>query len=158
MGVCRCTRAAPWTPTIWCSRRRIRRSSAFICSSRVTWYSLQAYLREAVVNRIRDAVRRQVRRGLADNVPDPLTSLEERSDEHSPSPLEELLKQETVERYRRGLKMLKPEEQRAVVLRLELELDYEEVAEQLGKPSGAAARMAAKRALEKLAQVLKENP
>ena len=120
-------------------------------------YSLQAYLQEAVVNRIRDAVRRQVRRGLTSNVPNPLPSPDDRRDDRSPSPLEELLKQETVDRYRRALKTLKPEDQRVVVLRLELELGYEELANQVGKPSAAAARMAANRALEKLAQALKEN-
>jgi RNA polymerase sigma factor (sigma-70 family) len=119
-------------------------------------YSLQAYLREAVVNRIRDAVRTQSRRGLKDNPPVEVSADEQR-DENAPSPLEEMLKQETVERYRRGLKTLKREDQRAVVLRLELELGYEEMARQLGKSSGDAARMATRRALDRLARALKEN-
>jgi RNA polymerase sigma-70 factor (ECF subfamily) len=120
-------------------------------------HSLQAYLREAVVNRIRDAVRTQTRRGLKDVAfieVDP----EERRDENTPSPLEEVLKRETVTRYRRGLKQLKPHEQRAVVLRLELEMPYAEIATQLGKPTEAAARMTTKRALNRLARLLKENP
>jgi RNA polymerase sigma-70 factor (ECF subfamily) len=119
-------------------------------------HSLQAYLREAVVNRIRDAVRTQTRHGLKDNPPVEV-SVEERRDENSPSPLEEVLKQETVDRYRRGLKKLKAHEQRAVVLRLELDMDYDELAVHLGKASQAAARMAARRAMERLAHVLKES-
>jgi RNA polymerase sigma-70 factor (ECF subfamily) len=119
-------------------------------------YSLQAYLREAVVNRIRDAVRTQVRRGLKDNMPVELLP-DDHCDEYAPSPLELILKQETVERYRRGLRKLKRDEQRAVVLRLELELGFEELAQQLGKPTVAAARMATKRALDRLARVLKES-
>ncbi len=118
-------------------------------------YSLQAYLREAVVNRIRDAVRTQARRGLMGDIPPNLP--DDRFDEYAPSPLEEVLRQETVERYRRALKRLKTQEQRAVVLRLELELGFEELAEQLGKPTVAAARMAIKRALDHLATVLREN-
>jgi RNA polymerase sigma-70 factor (ECF subfamily) len=118
-------------------------------------YSLQAYLREAVVNRIRDAVRTQARRGLMGDIPPNLP--DDRFDEYAPSPLEEVLRQETVERYRRGLKRLKTEEQRAVVLRLELELGFEELAQQLGKRTVAAARMATKRALDRLASVLREN-
>jgi RNA polymerase sigma-70 factor (ECF subfamily) len=119
-------------------------------------HSLQAYLREAVVNRIRDAVRTQTRHGLKDK-PAVDVPVEERRDESSPSPLEQVLRQETVDRYRRGLKKLKAHEQRAVVLRLELDMDYDELAVHLGKASQAAARMAARRAMERLAHVLKER-
>lgn len=120
-------------------------------------YSLQAYLREAVVNRIRDAVRTQTRHGLKE-MPPVDVYVHDPCDESAPSPLEEILKQETVERYRRGLKKLKAGDQRAVVLRLELDMDYRELAKHLGKPSEAAARMAARRAMERLAHVLKERP
>lgn len=119
-------------------------------------YSMQAYLREAVVNRIRDAVRSQTRHGLKD-IPVVDMQADDRCDENAASPLEEVLKQETVDRYRRGLKKLKAQDQRAVVLRLELDMGYEELAQHLGKSSEAAARMAARRAMERLAHVLKES-
>jgi RNA polymerase sigma-70 factor, ECF subfamily len=119
-------------------------------------YSMQAYLREAVVNRIRDAVRSQSRHGLKD-IPVVDMQADDRCDENAASPLEEVLKQETVDRYRRGLKKLKAQDQRAVVLRLELDMGYEELAQHLGKSSEAAARMAARRAMERLAHVLKES-
>ena len=68
-------------------------------SSSHATHSLQAYLREAVVNRIRDAQRR-TRHGLKDK-PAVDVAVEERFDENSPSPLEQVLRQETVDRYRR---------------------------------------------------------
>ena len=114
-------------------------------------YSLQAYLREAVVNRIRDAVRKQSRVGVHE---DNSAEAPDVHDPHSLSPLEELIRQETVERYREALKQLKPQEARAAVLRLELELSFEELAEQLGKPTVDAARMATKRAIVRLAEIL----
>ena len=111
-------------------------------------YSLQAYLREAVVNRIRDTVRRSVRIGIHEELP------EDKQDEHTPSPFEEAVRQETVARYRAGLKKLRPAERRAAILRLELELSYEELAQHLGKPTAGAACVATRRAIGKLAKVL----
>lgn len=111
-------------------------------------YSLRAYLRTAVVNRIRDTVRKSVRVGVHEELPD------DRHDERTPSPLEEVLRQETVERYREGLKKLRPGDRRAAILRLELELSYEELAQQLGKPNANAACVATRRAISKLAKVL----
>ena len=111
-------------------------------------YALQAYLRETVVNRIRDAVRQQMRVGIPQELP------EDKHDERTPSPLEEALRQETVDRYRAGLKKLRPAERRAAVLRLELELSYEELAVQLGKPTASAACVATRRAIARLAKIL----
>jgi RNA polymerase sigma-70 factor, ECF subfamily len=111
-------------------------------------YSLQAYLKEAIVNRIRDTVRRQVRVGTPEELP------EERHDEKAVSPLEEVLRQETVERYRAGLAKLRPGDRRAAILRLELELSYEELAHQLGKPTAGAACVATRRAIGRLAKIL----
>lgn len=111
-------------------------------------YALQAYLREAVVNRIRDTVRRSVRTGVPEELP------EDKQDEQTPSPFEEAVRHETVKRYREGLRKLRPSERRAAVLRLELELSYEELAQQLGKPTAGAACVATRRAIGKLAKVL----
>jgi RNA polymerase sigma-70 factor (ECF subfamily) len=111
-------------------------------------YALQAYLREAVVNRIHDVVRRKLRVGKPEDLP------EESHAGQAPSPLEELIKQQTVDRYRQALGMLKPAERQAVVLRIELDLSFDEIAEKLGKPSAAAARMTTRRALDRLAKLL----
>jgi RNA polymerase sigma-70 factor (ECF subfamily) len=55
-------------------------------------------------------------------------------------------------RYERALARLRPEEQEALIARVELGYTYTEMAEALGKPSAEAARKAAERALIRLAQ------
>jgi RNA polymerase sigma-70 factor (ECF subfamily) len=107
--------------------------------------ALQAYLRQAVMNRIRDEVRRGARgpsQGELDaNLPD-----------RGASPLEEVIGHEAVERYEAALASLRPEEREAIVARVEMDGSYEQVARALGKPSADAARMAVTRALLRLAQ------
>jgi RNA polymerase sigma-70 factor (ECF subfamily) len=107
--------------------------------------ALQAYLRQAVVNRIRDEIRRRGRR------PAP-SELDENEQDHGASPLETAIGHEAVERYEQALGRLRPEEREAIVARVEMDCSYEEAAEALGKPSADAARMAISRALLRLAQ------
>jgi RNA polymerase sigma-70 factor, ECF subfamily len=107
--------------------------------------ALQAYLRQAVVNRVRDEVRRIGRR------PD-VTSIEEAIVSEGPSPLEEAVGTETLARYDAALSRLTPGEREAVVARVEMGSTYLEIAEALGKPSADAARMAVGRALIRLAE------
>lgn len=108
--------------------------------------ALQAYLRQAVVNRIRDEVRRTTRHPGGE-------SLEE--DAHmdaAASPLDEAIGREAVERYEIALQRLKAEERQAIILRVELQLPYAQIAEEMRKPSPDAARMAVARALVRLAE------
>jgi RNA polymerase sigma factor (sigma-70 family) len=105
--------------------------------------ALQAYLRQAVANRIRDEIRRATRR------PAPVELSESQCDV-SPSPLEHVIGREGVERYERALGRLRPADQEAIVARMELQQSYEEVAAALGKPSADAARVAVTRALARL--------
>jgi RNA polymerase sigma-70 factor (ECF subfamily) len=107
--------------------------------------ALQAYLRQAVINRIRDEVRR-VSRGPA------ATPLDENIGDSDPSPLDQAIGQEAVERYEAALARLRPEEREAIVARVEMEWSYQEVARALGKPSADAARMTVTRALLRLAE------
>lgn len=107
--------------------------------------AFQAYLRQALLNRIRDEIRRVKRHGPAD-------SLDSRRPTLDPSPLEEAIGQETLERYEAALQRLRPEDREAIVARIELGYDYPDVAAALGKPSVAAAQMAVSRALVKLAK------
>ena len=107
--------------------------------------ALQAYLRQAIVNRIRDEVRRSVRSPAA-------IELYENQKDRSVSPLEAAIGHEAVERYEAALARLRPEEREAIVARVEMECSYEEVAQALGKPSPDAARMAVSRALLRLAE------
>lgn len=110
--------------------------------------ALQAYLRQAVLNRIRDEVRRKGRR------PDS-TDLDDVQVAGGESPLEEAIGREAVERYERALARLRPEERAAIVAKVELGLSYGELAEALGKPTPDAARKAAQRALLRLAEEMK---
>jgi RNA polymerase sigma-70 factor, ECF subfamily len=105
--------------------------------------ALDAYLRQAVLNRIKDELRRRGRRpeGVA---------LDDLIKDDRPSPLELAVGREALERYEKALARLKPDEQEAIIGRLELGHTYEELAESLGKPTAEAARKAAQRALVKL--------
>ena len=69
-----------------------------------------------------------------------------------PSPLEELVGREKLDRYERGLSQLSVSDREIVVARLELGLSYNEIAKELGKPSADAARMAVTRAVTRLAE------
>jgi RNA polymerase sigma-70 factor (ECF subfamily) len=107
-------------------------------------WALQAYLRQAVLNRIRDELRRAKRRPARVDVD------EDRPDEGR-SPLEEAIGQETLERYERALARLGSEEREAVIARIELGFSNPEIAELLGKPTANAARMTVQRAILRLA-------
>src|SRR5690242_15517355 len=73
---------------------------------------LRAYFRRAVANRICDEIRRAQRRGVQDE-------LTERIEARIPSPLEEAIGREVVERYQTALAGLRPQERAAIVARLE---------------------------------------
>ena len=107
--------------------------------------AFQAYLRQALLNRVRDEIRRAQRRPAADPLDESRASSE-------PSPLEEAIGQEALSRYEAALERLRPEDREAIVVRIELGLPYAAAATALGKPSAAAAHMAVSRALVRLAQ------
>ena len=107
--------------------------------------ALQAYLRQAVVNRIRDEIRRTKRSPAA-------TELDDNENDRGASPLETAIGAEALERYEAALARLRPEEREAIVARVEMDGSYQEVAQALGKPSADAARMAVSRALLRLAE------
>lgn len=107
--------------------------------------SLQAYLRQALANRITDLYRRQAHKPVVEDVASDMPAT-------GPSPLEETIGVQAVERYEAALGRLKPEDREAVVLRIEMQRDYTEIAVALNKQSAASARMAVSRALARLAQ------
>jgi RNA polymerase sigma factor (sigma-70 family) len=109
--------------------------------------ALQAYLRQAILNRIRDELRRAKRRP-------PKTELDSEAEGQGRSPLEEAIGQEAMERYEQALASLRPEDRELVVARIELGYTYREMAELLHKPTANAARMAAERAIIRLAREL----
>lgn len=108
--------------------------------------AFQAYLRQAVMNRIRDELRKFARRpSVTDADAVPL-----RSDD--PSPLESAIGTEAFERYEAALQRLRTIDREAIIARVEMECTYEEMATMLDLPSADAARKTAQRALVKLAQ------
>jgi RNA polymerase sigma factor (sigma-70 family) len=107
--------------------------------------ALQAYLRQGVLNRIRNELRRKGRHPGSCN----LDGIEVES---ADSPLEQAIGREAVQRYERALQVLKPDEREAIIARVEMGSSYEQIAETLGKPTPEAARKAVGRALERLAQ------
>jgi RNA polymerase sigma-70 factor (ECF subfamily) len=107
--------------------------------------ALQAYLRQAVLNRLRDQLRRHGRR------PDHI-ALDQVEAEIGDSPLERAIGREAVESYERALERLRPEEREAIIARVEIGMSYQEMAEALGKPTPEAARKTAERALVRLAK------
>ena len=107
--------------------------------------ALQAYLRQAIVNRIRDEIRRSRRS------PTPIM-LDDNAADNGASPLEAAIGEEALDRYEAALARLRPEEREAIVARVEMDGSYQDVAQALGKPSADAARMAVSRALVRLAQ------
>ncbi len=112
--------------------------------------ALQGYLRQALMNRIRDELRRFGRRG-------PGAVLDSHAPDSGPSPLEQAIGRQALERYEQALARLRPEEREAIIARVELGLSYEEMAEALQKPTADAARKAAQRALLRLAAEMKHE-
>jgi RNA polymerase sigma-70 factor (ECF subfamily) len=112
--------------------------------------ALQAYLRQAVVNRIRDEIRHR-RRVPAASV------LDDEPPGDAPSPLDEAIGREGVEHYDAALARLREEDREAIIGRMELGLTYQELAEALGKTSPGAARKTAERALVRLAEEMKRG-
>jgi RNA polymerase sigma-70 factor (ECF subfamily) len=112
--------------------------------------ALQAYLRQAVLNRIRNELRRKGRQPHA-------TDLEGIELESAESPLEQAIGSEAVERYERALQRLTAEEREAIIARVEMGYTNEELAEALGKPTPDAARKAAHRALVRLAEEMERG-
>ena len=108
--------------------------------------ALQAYLRQAVQNRLRDELRCIERRPaseLADDLPDSALS-----------PLETTLDAERAERYKRALAALDAlddGDRILIVGRLELDYTYEQLALISDRPTPEAARKALRRAVMKLA-------
>jgi RNA polymerase sigma-70 factor (ECF subfamily) len=110
--------------------------------------ALQAYLRQAVLNRVRDELRHKARSPV-------MVDGDELRLEAAGSPLEDAMGREALERYEAALSRLTPDEREAIIGRVEMEYSYAELAEMLGKPSADAARKAARRALLRLAAEMK---
>ena len=109
--------------------------------------AMQAYLRQSIINRIRDEVRRVGRRPASEPIVD-----EPPADE--PSPLELTLKHESYERYRDTLKRLTPRDRELVVARMEAQWSFAEIAKRFWMKTPDAARMAVNRVLKRMTREL----
>jgi RNA polymerase sigma-70 factor (ECF subfamily) len=110
--------------------------------------ALQAYFRQAVMNRILDIVRQQRRRPGQ-------TSLSEHLLDARPSPLEQAIGTENAARYDAAIHRLKPADREAIIGRVELQYSYDELAIVLNKPTAQAARVAVTRAMKRLADEMR---
>ena len=112
--------------------------------------ALLAYLRQAVLNRIRNQIRWADRRPRVEDLGRDLHA-------QDLSPLEAAIGAESVERYEAALERLTQAEREALIGRLELGLTYPELARALGKPSADAARMAVARAMVRLGEEMRDE-
>jgi RNA polymerase sigma factor (sigma-70 family) len=109
--------------------------------------ALLAYLRQILLNRVRDEARRVAHRPpeepVSEEVPDP-----------GPGPFEQLVHRDVLARYGRALADLPARGREAVILRVEMGWRYATIAAALGRPSANAARLLTARSLGKLAERL----
>jgi RNA polymerase sigma-70 factor, ECF subfamily len=112
--------------------------------------AMQAYLRQSVLNRIRDEVRRIGRHPASIELPDDMASEE-------PSPEEQAVRAEAVSKYNEALGRVTPRDRQLVVARIEAQWAYDEIAKHFAMPTPDAARMAVSRALRRLLDLLKDE-
>src|SRR5262245_22470183 len=110
--------------------------------------ALRAYLRQSLLNRIRDTARRAKRHPAA-------APLDGSYPDAGASPLDQAIGRDMVEDYETALARLRDEDREAIVARIEMGCTYGELAEALGKPTPDAARMAVARALVRLAKEIR---
>jgi RNA polymerase sigma-70 factor (ECF subfamily) len=67
-------------------------------------------------------------------------------------PVDEAIDHEAMDRYEEALARLRPDDREAILARIEFGLTYPQIAQALGKPSEDAARVATRRAIERLAR------
>ena len=105
--------------------------------------AMQAYLRQSVINRIRDEVRRICRQ------PPPLELPEDHPSDRT-SPEEDAIRAEEYDHYREAVQRLTPKDRALIVGRIEMQWSLAEIAHRYGMPSVDAARMAVNRAVKRL--------
>ena len=109
-----------------------------------------AYLRHILVNLVREEIRRSRRRPAADEGVD-------RVADAGPSPVEQAVGRDMLERYEAALLELPEMAREAVILRIEFDHAYPEIAAALGLNTTSAARMMVTRALIRVAERVGRN-
>lgn len=113
--------------------------------------AMQAYLRQSVINRIRDEVRRIGRQPAPLELPEDLPS-------DRTSPLEVAIQAEAYQRYRQALQGLTAKDRGLIVARIEVQWSFAEIAHRFGMRTVDGARMAVTRAVQRLTQHLGTAP
>lgn len=111
---------------------------------------LAAYARQAFRNRVRDEIRRVRTRGTPETLPE-VAAPEGRD------AVDLIQLQEDYAFYERALSRLPERDRRLIDARVHLGLSYKQVAELHAYPSPDAARMACRRALDRLEEVVREG-
>lgn len=111
---------------------------------------LQAYLRTAIQNRVRDEYRRRV----------PLASSDELTEvaDKAPSPFDRAREREIATRQQAALSHLRPADRALLVARIDMGYDYKQLARLFGKPTPNAARVAVHRALQRAIEAAAKPP
>lgn len=111
------------------------------------------YLRQIMSNLLRDELRRVGRRPLMTELNDQL------EEDEQASPMASTISLETLKAYEAAMARLDPEQRELIVMRVELGLGHQEIAELSNSPSQNAARMRVARALAELALHMRDfNP
>lgn len=118
--------------------------------------ALHAYLRQAVLNRLRDELRRRGRQPEMVELDD-IGGDQDSAIDGGASPLEQAIGRENLHRYESAMANLKSEDREAVIGRIELGYTYQELAEAIGKPTAEAARKTTERALIRLAEEMRRG-
>jgi RNA polymerase sigma-70 factor (ECF subfamily) len=111
--------------------------------------ALLAYLRAALMNTLRDEVRRCKR------LPNRIDA--ERLDENAsdtPTPIQNVLTEQALAAYEHARSRLKARDQQLISLRIEFGMSYEEIADLTGMKTANAVRMRVSRALLQLAELI----
>jgi RNA polymerase sigma factor (sigma-70 family) len=109
------------------------------------------YLRQIVLNKIRDEARRAKRRPQHVELDPGLEAAAE------PSPLEEAIGRDRLRRYEEALEALGEMQRGAVILRLEMGMRYRDIAEALDVSSSEAARGLVGRGMVHLARLMRSH-
>lgn len=109
-----------------------------------------AFVRQTLRNKLIDRLRHAKSRGEQEPLEDTRASAD-------PSPEQEAVATQLLDRYEEALGRLTSAQQEAIFVRVELGLPWSEVADVLNKPSVPAAQMAVRRAILALAHEMKHE-
>ena len=110
--------------------------------------AFHAYLRQILANKVVDVIRQVNRIPDHEPIPDSFA-------DGGRSPFEEYIGKEQLAAYEAALEKLNPQQQEAVIMRVEFGFTYPVIAREIGSPSANAVRMLIERALVTLAKAMK---